>query len=92
MQIGAQVDYRTRAKYSCGSGTTDIVFEYIVKAGDNSVGLGYDGDATIEYPNTTADGIYSVYDTSVLADVTLPEVWSSYQLGEESAIVVSIYV
>jgi hypothetical protein len=90
MQIGEQVDYRTRAKYVTGSGTTDIVFEYIVLPGDDSIRLGYDGESSIDFPTTT-DGIYSIYDATVLADVTLPEVWSYNQLGEESAIQVYIY-
>jgi hypothetical protein len=86
MQIGEQVDYRTRAKYVTGSGTTDIVFEYIVQPGDDSIRLGYDGEASVDYPSTTTDSIYSIYDATVLADVTLPKVWSYNQLGEESAI------
>ncbi|KAG5175930.1 hypothetical protein JKP88DRAFT_265606 [Tribonema minus] len=88
MKIGTDPNYHTRATYVSGSETSDLIFEYIVQPGENTIRLGYDGTNAIYYPTTVEAhaAIKTAEDLDTDADTSMPETWSLSQLNDEAYI------
>jgi hypothetical protein len=88
LRMGAAVPAHVHATYVSGSGTGDLIFEYIVSPGDGTVRLHYDGQSALTYP-TVAEAhaaVRTMKDLATDADPTMPEAWSANQLGVETHI------
>ncbi|CAM9804617.1 unnamed protein product, partial [Scytosiphon promiscuus] len=53
LRVGDAPYYERRAVYSSGSGTSVLVFEYIVELGDHTIHLDYDGTNALYLPTAT---------------------------------------
>ncbi|CAN0022839.1 unnamed protein product, partial [Ectocarpus sp. 4 AP-2014] len=82
LRVGDAPYYNRRAVYSSGSGTSVLVFEYVVELGDHTIRLDYDGTNALYLPTTTegsssslsseepVSAVRSKYDEDIDADPT----------------------
>ncbi|CAM9188184.1 unnamed protein product, partial [Discosporangium mesarthrocarpum] len=90
LRVGDAPYYNRRATYLSGSGTSILIFEYIVQAGDHTINLDYDGTNALYLPTVIAGAaVRSLYDPESDADPTLPAVWSADTLGARKRIIIA---